>query len=107
MLRAAGCRVDVVAAYETHPPPRETVETLAREIEQGRLDVATFTSSSTVENFCDLLGPRAVELLKRVRVATIGPVTTESARIRGVRVDVTAREYTVPGLVQALAESYR
>ena len=49
---------------------------------------------------------RAVELLKRVRVATIGPVTTESARIRGVRVDVTAREYTVPGLVQALAESY-
>jgi uroporphyrinogen III methyltransferase / synthase len=106
VLRAAGCRVDVVAAYETHPPPRETVETLAREIEQGRLDVATFTSSSTVENFCDLLGPRAVELLKRVRVATIGPVTTESARIRGVRVDVTAREYTVPGLVQALAESY-
>jgi uroporphyrinogen III methyltransferase/synthase len=105
-LRSAGCRVDVVAAYETHPAPREAIEALAGEIEQGRLDVATFTSSSTVENFCDLLGPRAVELLKRVRVATIGPVTTETARVRGVRVDVVAREYTVPGLIQALAESY-
>jgi len=105
-LRAAGCQVDVVAAYETHPAPREAIEALAGEIEQGRLDVATFTSSSTVENFCDLLGPRAVELLKRVRVATIGPVTTETARVRGVRVDVVAREYTVAGLIQALAESY-
>jgi uroporphyrinogen III methyltransferase/synthase len=106
-LRAAGCRVDVVAVYETHVPPQETVESLARELEQGRIDVATFTSSSTVENFCDLLGPRAVALLKRVRVATIGPVTSETARIRGLRVDVVAKEYTVPGLVEALAESYR
>ncbi len=106
-LRAAGCRVDVVAVYETHAPPQETVESLARELEQGKIDVATFTSSSTVENFCDLLGPRSVALLERVRVATIGPVTSETARIRGVRVDVVAKEYTVPGLVQALAESYR
>jgi uroporphyrinogen III methyltransferase / synthase len=105
-LRAAGCRVDVVAVYETHPPPRDSVETLARELEKGSIDVATFTSSSTVENFCDLLGPRAVELLKRVRVATIGPVTTETARVRGLRVDVVAREYTVAGLIQALVESY-
>jgi uroporphyrinogen III methyltransferase / synthase len=106
-LRAAGCQVDVVAVYETHAPPRETVETLARELEHGGIDVATFTSSSTVENFCDLLGPRAVELLKHVRVATIGPVTTETARVRGLRVDVVAREYTVSGLVQALVESYQ
>jgi uroporphyrinogen III methyltransferase / synthase len=105
-LRAAGCSVDVVAAYETHAPPGETVETLAREIEQGGLDAATFTSSSTVENFCDLLGPRSIGLLSRLRVAVIGPVTSETARARGVRVDVTANEYTVPGLVRALAQSY-
>jgi uroporphyrinogen III methyltransferase/synthase len=105
-LRVAGCAVDVVAAYETHPPPPETVERLAHELEQGRLDAVTFTSSSTLENLCDMLGARAVELLRRTRVASIGPVTTETARARGVRVDVTAREYTVPGLVQALVESY-
>ena len=101
-LRAVGCRVDVVAAYETHAPPPETVQSLVRELEEGRLDVATFTSSSTVENFCDLLGSRAPELLGRVRVAAIGPVTAETARARGIRVDVQAREFTVPGLVACL-----
>jgi len=105
-LRAAGCRVDVVAAYETHPPPRNSVETLVTELQGKRVDAVMFTSSSTVDNLCDLLGARAIMLLGGVRVASIGPVTTETARARGVRVDVTAREYTVPGLVEALAKSY-
>jgi uroporphyrinogen III methyltransferase/synthase len=101
-LRAVGCRVDVVPAYETHAPPPESVQSLVRELEEGRLDIATFTSSSTVENFCDLLGSRAPELLGRVRVAAIGPVTAETARARGIRVDVQATEFTVPGLVECL-----
>jgi uroporphyrinogen III methyltransferase/synthase len=105
-LRAAGCKVDVVAAYETHPPPRETVLNLVRELEVGHVDAVTFTSSSTVDNLCDLLGPRAAELLGSGRIASIGPVTTDTARARGLRVDLTAREYTVQGLVRALAESY-
>jgi uroporphyrinogen III methyltransferase/synthase len=105
-LRAAGCRVDVVAAYETLPPPRDRVETLATELQGKRVDAVMFTSSSTVDNFCDLLGDRAIGLLGGVRVASIGPVTSETARARGVPVDVSAREYTVSGLVEALAESY-
>ncbi len=76
------------------------------ELEEKRVDAVMFTSSSTVDNFCDLLGARAIALLSGVRVASIGPVTTESARARGVHVDVAAREYTVPGLVEALAQSY-
>ncbi len=123
MLCAAGCQVDVVAAYETHPPPPPTVQSLVDALTSGRIDAVTFTSSSTVDNFCDLLasapgpataaavaaGARGAEALPpwgSVRVASIGPVTSETARARGVRVDVTAREYTVFGLVQALAESY-
>ncbi|HEV3192773.1 MAG TPA: uroporphyrinogen-III synthase [Polyangiaceae bacterium] len=105
-LRAAGYRVDVVAAYETHPPLRNSVETLMAELEEKRVDAVMFTSSSTVDNFCDLLGARAITLLGGVRVASIGPVTTETARARGLHVDVAAREYTVPGLVEALAASY-
>jgi uroporphyrinogen III methyltransferase/synthase len=105
-LRAAGYRVDVVPAYETHPPSAETGELLASELERGRVDAVTFTSSSTVDNLCDLLGTRAASLLARARIASIGPVTTETALGRGLRVDVTAREYTVAGLVEALAASY-
>src|SRR5579872_176530 len=105
-LRAAGCAVDVVAAYETHAPGRAVADSLADELGRGGIDAVTFTSSSTVDNLCDLLGSRSVELVGRARVASIGPVTTETARARGLRVDVTAAEYTVPGLVRALAKSF-
>ncbi|MDP9000954.1 MAG: uroporphyrinogen-III synthase [Myxococcota bacterium] len=106
-LRAAGCVVDVVAAYETHPPPRETIEALVDELDAGRVDAVMFTSSSTVQNLCDLLGGKAPELLERVRIASIGPLTTDAALSRGLRVDVTAATYTVPDLVRALADSWR
>jgi len=105
-LRAAGWTVDVVAAYETRSPPAEAVEALVRQLEAGTIDVVTFTSSSTVDNLCDLLGSRAVSLLAGPKVASIGPITTETARGRGLRVDVTAAQYTVLGLIQALAASY-
>jgi uroporphyrinogen III methyltransferase/synthase len=105
-LRAAGCTVDVVAAYETRPAPPEAMNAIALELEATRLDAVVFTSSSTVEHLCDALGPSAAALLGRVRVASIGPVTSATARDRGLRVDVEAREYTVPGLIRALADSY-
>jgi uroporphyrinogen III methyltransferase / synthase len=105
-LRDAGCTVDVVAAYETHPAPRPRLEALASELEEGRIDAVTFTSSSTVDNLCDALGPRAAALLGRARLASIGPVTSDTARSRGLRIDVQPREYTVAALIRALAESY-
>lgn len=101
-LRAAGCHVDVVPVYETVPPPAERREALVRMLEERTLDVVMLTSSSTANNLCDLLGDRAGELLAEVLVASIGPVTTESARKRGLTVAVTAETSTVPGLVTAL-----
>jgi uroporphyrinogen III methyltransferase/synthase len=105
-LRKAGHQVDVVTAYETLPAPPEAFAALGSDLEGGVVDAVTFTSSSTVSALCDGLGPRAAELLGRTRVASIGPVTTDTARDRGLRVDVTAAEYTVHGLVRALVESY-
>lgn len=109
-LRGAGCIVDIVAAYETLPPSPSTVATLLAQLEAGRIDAVTFTSSSTVDNLCDLLGTeRTIALLERsprVLVASIGPVTTATAHARGLRVDLTATTYTVPGLVRALANAW-
>ena len=45
---------------------------------------------------------RAASLLGNTCVASIGPITTETARRRGLRVDVTAPQHTIPGLVSAL-----
>jgi uroporphyrinogen III methyltransferase/synthase len=105
-LRDAGCEVDVVPAYETRSPPAgpgSALEALLHELEARRVDAVTFTSSSTVEHLCDWLGARAPSLLAGVRVACIGPVTADSARARGLPVHVMPGQYTVPGLVCALA----
>jgi uroporphyrinogen III methyltransferase/synthase len=106
LLRDAGHPVDVVAAYETRAPAHRDLAGLAESLEHGRIDAVLFTSSSTVESVCEGLGTRAGALLAHARVACIGPVTTETAAARGVRVHVTAREYTLFGLVRALEESY-
>ncbi|HEX3342926.1 MAG TPA: uroporphyrinogen-III synthase [Polyangiaceae bacterium] len=106
MLRAAGCTVDVVAAYATRPVTGPAVEALAAELAAGRLDAVLFTSGSTVDTLCDALGPRAAALLAGARLASIGPVTSEALRARGLRAGVEAVETSVPGLIRALAESY-
>lgn len=105
-LRSAGCEVDVVAVYKTRSPPRPLLEGLSALLEAGEVDVVTFTSSSTVEHLCDALEARAAELLAKTCVASIGPITSETAQKRGLRVDVTAQEHSVPGLVEAIENHF-
>lgn len=105
-LRAAGCVVDVVPAYETHAAGRDAVGPLAADLEHGRIDAVLFTSSSTVTNLVDALGPNARALLSRTTLASIGAITTKTAEEAGLTVAVTARASTVPGLVGALEEHF-
>jgi uroporphyrinogen III methyltransferase/synthase len=101
-LRRDGAHVDVVPVYRTLPAAPEKGAELRALLENGGVDVALFTSSSTVENVIDLLGAGAASLLAKVTVASIGPVTTSTLLARGVRIDVTASAYTVDGLLDAL-----
>src|SRR5713226_5943648 len=59
-------------------------------------DWITFTSSSTVQNFVRLAG---TDVLGGVKVASIGPVTTATARKLGIDVTAEASVYTTGGLV--------
>jgi uroporphyrinogen-III synthase len=95
-LRERGARVDEVPAYRTVPatPPPQAFEALGRGV-----DIITFTSSSTVRNFVALT--RGVDCGDPL-IACIGPVTADTARQLGLRVDVVAEEYTVDGLIEAL-----
>jgi uroporphyrinogen III methyltransferase / synthase len=101
-LRAAGCVVDVVPVYETVRPPTERRDALVRMLKEHTLDIVMLTSSSTAQNLCDLLGARAPELLAPTLIASIGPVTTETAKKRGLTVGVTAEVSTIPGLITAI-----
>jgi len=103
-LRARGAVVDVVPVYRTVPVTGDG-PALAGEILAGRCDAITFTSSSTVRHFVDQVG-RAAATSGRFAAAVIGPVTAATARELGLRVAVEAAEYTVPGLVDALARYY-
>jgi uroporphyrinogen III methyltransferase/synthase len=105
-LHAAGFEVDVVPAYETVPAPRASIETLAGDLEAGKIDVVTFTSSSTVRDLMLALGARARDLLSKSIVAAIGPITGDTAREHGLTVHVSADEYTVAGLLDALERSF-
>ncbi len=106
-LRRRGARVDVVEAYRT-VLPRVSRKRLRRFFGPQKPDAITFTSSSTVKNFFALLGPRtARQALDGVAVATIGPVTSRTARELGLRIAVEARQYTIPGLVRALTAHMR
>jgi uroporphyrinogen III methyltransferase/synthase len=102
VLRQAGLEVDVVAAYRTSPPSHDRIAPLAGALERGAVDAVLLTSSSTATNLCGCLGERALELLAKTCVASIGPITSETARALGLAVAVEASVYTVPGLVAAL-----
>jgi uroporphyrinogen-III synthase len=106
-LREAGARVDVIEAYETVIPRSSRQELLAALRDRARRpDIITFTSSSTVRHFVELLGKEAAdaELLQGVKLASIGPVTSATLRELSLSVDIEAKEYTIPGLVAAIAE---
>jgi len=105
-LREAGAEVVVPPAYESRPSS-EGKEDVARRLERGDVDCVTFTASSTVENFVRAFGKgEAVRLLADTRVACIGPITADTARGHGIRVDAEAREYTIAGLVEAVTDLF-
>jgi len=109
-LRKAGARVHVVEAYETVvPQSSRTRLRAALENPRRRPHVVTFTSSSTVKNFVALLGgPRRAHRssLDGIQMASIGPVTSATLRELSLPVDIVAREFTIPGLIEAIQRSF-
>jgi uroporphyrinogen III methyltransferase/synthase len=102
-LARMGAIVDNVVAYRTVRGDGESA--LLREmLEEGMIHYVTFTSSSTVRNFVELLGAdRIQQLLENVKLVSIGPITSEAARDLGLTIDMEASEYTIDGLVDVLA----
>jgi uroporphyrinogen III methyltransferase/synthase len=96
-LRARGAQVDVLALYETvaDPPPAHVLR------EALLADYITFTSSSTVRFFLQAAGASA-SLSPDTRIVSIGPVTSEALRERGLQPHVEAARHDIDGLVDTL-----
>jgi len=100
-LSKLGAIVDEAFAYRTVPETRDLTGARRRFLEEGA-DLITFTSSSTVENFLALGLPWP----KGMQIASIGPITSKTAREHGLKIDIEARRYDIGGLVEAIRKFF-
>jgi len=102
-LRQRGAIVDEIVVYRTVAAAPDAAA--LAEVRRGA-DAITFTSGSAARSFAQLLPGWLAERGLRPLVACLGPVTAEAARQAGLPVDVVATEYTLDGLIRALAEHW-
>lgn len=104
-LRKMGARVDVLPVYETKMPEKLEIDKLRKLLQNGFIDVITFTSSSTVKNFFSMIG-RDKKIISRSTIACIGPITAETIRSFGVEPEIISGTYTVQGLTKEIASYF-
>ncbi|MHB8086333.1 MAG: uroporphyrinogen-III C-methyltransferase [Dehalococcoidia bacterium] len=102
-IRGMGGTVQDIACY--HTAPASSSGKAAEILSKGEIDMVTFASSSTVTNLVKALKGKKT-LLKKVKIACIGPVTAETAIQSGLKVDIVATVHTIPGLVSAIEDYY-
>jgi len=101
-LKRMGAHVDSPVAYRNILPEKLPPEALLA-LEKRSVDCITFTSSSTVQNLAAMLGKdRLVDMLKGVVVASIGPVTSETCRELGLKVEIEPPRFTLQELAAAI-----
>jgi len=105
-LAVRGARVSVAPAYRTVTETDGARQIVAL-LEARRVDVVTFTSSSTVRGLVALLPPDSIHrLLDGVVLAAIGPITAATLAEHGLSAAVAPREYTVAALASAIAQHF-
>ena len=106
-LRDRGAIVDAIPIYETIKAGAEGREALEADLHNGRIDMVTFTSSSTVTNFLEMFGSHpSAALLDQVHIAVIGPSTTATAEAKGLTVDIVAKQASVESLAEEIVKFY-
>lgn len=99
-LKKLGYNVNVISLYHTDFETNITPE-LLEYLENNQIDYVTFSSSSTVEGFAKILENTNIKP-EQVPSAVIGPVTAETCKKFGFPIKVTAKEFTIPGLVKEI-----
>ncbi|MBU1003980.1 MAG: uroporphyrinogen-III C-methyltransferase [Proteobacteria bacterium] len=101
-LAKAGAVVTVLPVYETGLNEGGPEKLIAK-LDAGEVHYVTFSSSSTVENFFQLLAPEKLRQYPGVKLACIGPVTAKTLAEYGFTPDIQPEDYTIPALAAALA----
>ena len=102
VLRKRGAQVDLVEAYRNVIPPQAAEEALLV-FQKPYPEWVTFASSSAVENLIRLIG---IEPLQGIKVATIGPITSQTVRAHGLIIAAEASVSTIISLVEAICAAH-
>ncbi|RKD30623.1 uroporphyrinogen-III C-methyltransferase [Thermohalobacter berrensis] len=95
------CHVKEIKTYKTvlgNGDKKELLELL----DLGKIDYITFTSSSTVKNFIDIIGKDNIVKIKDVKFISIGPITSKTIKDYGLKVYKQAKEYTIDGIIDCI-----
>lgn len=106
VLCKLGAEVTEVTAYETVIEDNNDKLLYLEKLENSEIQMITFTSSSTVDNFIKLIGEESLGLLKTIPIASIGPVTSKSLLKYGLVATIEAKEHSIAGLVEAIKDYY-
>ncbi|MDP2277015.1 MAG: uroporphyrinogen-III synthase, partial [Nitrospirota bacterium] len=98
-VRELGGEIDVPVTYRAVKPEMHG-KRLKRFLKEGRISVATFTSASTFDNFMEIMGADADELLRDVAIAVIGPVTARAVEKAGLKVEIMPEIATIEAMVE-------
>lgn len=106
-LQKIGASVEVIETYRT-VKPKGLERRLKKILKEEKIDVITFTSSSTVSNFIKFLkGIDIKEVLKNTVIACIGPITSKTAREFGLSISIQPNEFTITGLTNAIVQYFK
>jgi uroporphyrinogen III methyltransferase/synthase len=100
-VRELGGEIDVFTSYKTVKPEVHG-KRLKRFLKQGKISIATFTSAATFNNYMEIMGKDAIDLLKDVTITVIGPVTAKAVEKAGLKVSIMPEEATVDAMVKEI-----
>jgi uroporphyrinogen III methyltransferase/synthase len=107
-LQEGGAEVTVAPVYQNVRP--DDYAMVRQALEEKEIDMVTFTSSSTVRNFLEMLKIENEDdfqrLLGGVKIAVIGPITAKTALKNNLKIDVEPETYTIPAMVEAIVDFY-
>ncbi len=105
-LKRLGGEAVEVDVYRTVLEEEADQDVIERMLDGG-IDLVTFTSSSTVRNFAQILGKDRLEKAKsKTRFASIGPITTQTADELGIPIHIEAAQHDIPGLIDAIRKLF-
>ena len=107
-LCSLGALVDVAAVYKNEPVQGTAVSDFQTLVDGCRIDLLTFTSPSTFENFVSLVGKENILKWRDrgCRLAAIGPVTAEAILKCRLSVDILPETSTTKGLLKGIDDYY-